>query len=178
MQPRPWPHCIRLVKTHRMIDRIIADLACMCRAFCTTHFPFSSFAGDIEDSRDDPDYIPDTDSDVEIPPSVTSVDDMPRYPGLQLPTPSVARATWEMSGISTDVLEATTSPGTSSQTTGVETASMRLTVVCYPVAKTANHLGRREWDRRNVCMYCDRLQAKVTRLCSGRMVRKSKCSWR
>ena len=51
---------------------------------------FSSFffADSAEDSYDDPDYLPDSDSEM-VPASVVS-SDLPRYAGLELPSAPVA----------------------------------------------------------------------------------------
>ena len=111
------------------------------------------FADDVQDDDwDDPDYFPDNDSDEDAcPPSLVSerLDELPRYPGLAV----AAQAAGGARIVSDDRRDA---PQIDSESAGPQSSP-------YPVAMTGNSPGRRKWNRRNFCPYCERPHAKLTR---------------
>ena len=119
------------------------NILCICNIF------FLSFADGSDDSYTDPDYLPD--SDCEMAPASVMSSDIPRYPGLELP-PAPATRTRGAVGNSNAGTDA-----------GAGTESMRPTGESCPVARTSNAVGRRRWDRRNVCFFCELPQAKLAR---------------
>ncbi|XP_043212654.1 uncharacterized protein LOC122376774 [Amphibalanus amphitrite] len=107
-----------------------------------------------DDDWDDPDYIPDHDSDEDAcPPSVASegLDELPRYPGLAAGAGAAPAA-----GGARIVSHDGDAPQIGSESAGPQSSP-------YPVAMTANSPGRRKWNRRNFCPYCERPHAKLTR---------------
>ena len=118
-----------------------------------------SFSGDfLDDSWQDPDYTPldsDTDESV-VPPSVVSTHtvEMPRYPGLiPPPTISVTEEASRETSFADDAFDAVLESAGPLGQLAAGGSARPTAVVSYAVATTANSLGRRKWDRRNVCFF-------------------------
>ena len=118
------------------------------------------------DSDRDPDYNPFSDSDDEIPASVDTMDigghdgQVSRYPGFRLTTPDVSEGREARSDTPDAVQVRIAHTSRSGQ---VDPQIRSMATEGFAVACTSNTKGRRKWDRRNVCSFCDRPQAKIGR---------------
>ena len=108
------------------------------------------------DSDGDPDYLPGTDSEEEVPASVFSFDEE-TLPGLAGDL-SGARSPSDARNPSDEGPNEVGADGRASRVrVSVQAAGF------YAVARTSNTLQRRVWDRKNVCLFCDKPQAKLSR---------------
>ena len=88
------------------------------------------------------------------------IGEVSRYPGLRPTTPAVSEETGARSDTSGAVQVRTAHASRSGQ---VDPQVSSMATEEYAVARTSNTVGRRKWDRRNVCSFCDRPQAKIGR---------------